>query len=122
MQSRPAWISGAKTNVTQIAVRLVIGGVKAQDGFKSLFTNRQTPEDIEEVEITSETPVMRLSNILVEANLASSTSDGMRLIEQGGVKVDGDKVTDKKAELAVGKEYLVQTGKRFFKRVVLKKK
>ncbi|MBI5889025.1 MAG: tyrosine--tRNA ligase [Deltaproteobacteria bacterium] len=95
---------------------------KAQAGFKALFTNRQTPEDIERVEITSETPAMRLSRILVEASLTSSTSDGMRLIEQGGVKVDSEKVTDKKAELAAGKEYLIQAGKRFFKRVVLKKK
>jgi tyrosyl-tRNA synthetase len=60
-----------------------------------------------------------LPNVLKESGLVSSTSDARRLITQGGVQLDGEKVTDAKLELAVGKTYLLQVGKRRFKRVKL---
>ena len=56
---------------------------------------------------------------MVDAGLAASTSEAQRLIKQGGVQVDGEKVTDAKLELAAGKTYLLQVGKRRFKRVTL---
>jgi tyrosyl-tRNA synthetase len=60
-----------------------------------------------------------LPRILVKAGLAPSTSDAKRLIIQGGVQVDGEKVTDDNLELVCGKSYLLKVGKRRFKRVKL---
>jgi tyrosyl-tRNA synthetase len=60
-----------------------------------------------------------LPRILVKAGLAPSTSDAKRLIIQGGVQVDGEKVTDDNLELAVGKSYILKVGKRRFKQVTL---
>ena len=56
---------------------------------------------------------------MVDAGLAASTSEARRLITQGGVQVDGEKVTDANLELAAGKTYLLKVGKRRFKRVTL---
>ena len=55
---------------------------------------------------------------LRQANLAPSSSEANRLIEQGGVRVDGDLVSDKSLKLGVGR-YVVQVGKRKFARVTL---
>jgi tyrosyl-tRNA synthetase len=52
-----------------------------------------------------------------EGGLAKSTSEAMRLVKQGGVKVDGEKFTDPKAGLGPG-EYLIQVGRRKFLKVV----
>ncbi len=60
-----------------------------------------------------------LPRILVKAGLAPSTSDAKRLIVQGGVQVDSEKVTNDNLELAIGKSYLLKVGKRRFKRVKL---
>ncbi|MBI5238513.1 MAG: tyrosine--tRNA ligase, partial [Deltaproteobacteria bacterium] len=94
---------------------------KAKEGFNALFRNKEVPDDVEKVVITADADWIWLPKVLVAAGLAASTSAGMRLIEQGGVKVDGEKVSDTKRELSIGKEYLIQTGKRFFKRVSFKR-
>ena len=56
---------------------------------------------------------------MVEAGLAGSTSEGRRLISQGGVQVEGGKISDVNAEMPVGGTFLLQVGKRRFKRVTL---
>ncbi|MDO9530950.1 MAG: tyrosine--tRNA ligase [Deltaproteobacteria bacterium] len=60
-----------------------------------------------------------LPRLLFDLGLSKSTSEARRLITQGGVQVDGEKVTDANMELAAGKTYLLQVGKRRFKRVTL---
>ena len=55
----------------------------------------------------------------MEAGLAASTSEARRLISQGGVQVDGEKITDVNAEVPAGQAFLLQVGKRRFKRVNL---
>lgn len=61
---------------------------------------------------------MWLPKVLVEAGAAKSTSDAMRLMEQGGLKVNGEKVIDKKIEISTKEPLLIQAGKRVFKKVV----
>ena len=95
---------------------------RAKAAFKALFTDRLLPEHIEDVVIKTDSDQVWLPKLLVEAAFTNSTSEGARLIEQGGVKIDGEKVTDKKAGLNAGKEYLIQAGKRHFKKVTIKKK
>ncbi len=91
---------------------------KAAEDFKSLFSNKEMPSEIEELCIPAEGERMRLPKVIVMAGLAKSTSEAMRLISQGGVRLDGRKVTDSKAEVPTNKNALIQVGKRFFKKVV----
>jgi len=89
---------------------------KAREGFANLFKKHEVPEVVEEVTLSGAEGT-GIAKALVTAGLASSTSEARRLVEQGGVKVDGAKVTDWKMELPKEKAVLVQVGKRFFKRV-----
>lgn len=106
---------------------------KAKEGFKALFARKEVPEVIEEVrvEVTPQSghlifegkqPVVEgrfwLPKLIVQAGLAKSTSEAIRLIEQGGVKVDGERVANSKAEIPTNKPVLLQVGKRFFKRII----
>ena len=90
---------------------------KAREDFSSLFREKKTPEEVERVVVQSTDERMWLPRVLVEAGLAQGTSAALRLMEQGGVRVDGERVTNKKAELKTDGEYLIQVGKRAFKRV-----
>jgi tyrosyl-tRNA synthetase len=60
-----------------------------------------------------------LAQALKQAGLTASTSEALRMIDQGGVKVDGDKVSDKGLVLAKGKAAVVQVGKRKFARITV---
>ena len=62
---------------------------------------------------------MKLAAILKDAGLAASASAAYRLIEQGAVRVDGERVKDKNCALKSGKTYLLQAGKRGFARVTV---
>jgi tyrosyl-tRNA synthetase len=94
---------------------------KALAGFRSLFGKKEAPTDIEEVSLECVADSLWLAKLLVLAGLADTTSAASRLVTQGGVKVNNEKVTNQKTELATGNTYLIQAGKRFFKRVTLKK-
>lgn len=91
---------------------------KAKEGFKNLFVKKETPDDVEEVVVKAEGEKMWLPKVLVEAGAVKSTSEAQRLIEQGGVKINGEKVTDKKTEVSTKEPLLIQAGKRVFKKVV----
>lgn len=87
--------------------------------FIRVLRERELPEEIEEVALTVSEANLWLARLMVDAGLAAGTSEARRLITQGGVQVDGEKVTDANLELAAGKTYLLQVGKRRFKRVTL---
>ncbi|HZX35239.1 MAG TPA: tyrosine--tRNA ligase [Thermodesulfobacteriota bacterium] len=91
---------------------------KAKEGFKNLFVKKETPDDVEEAVVKAEGEKMWLPKVMVEAGAVKSTSEAQRLIEQGGVKINGDKVTDKKTEVSTKEPLLIQAGKRVFKKVV----
>jgi len=93
---------------------------QAAEGFNARFRDRAAPSDIPEV--TLRTPVgagMAIAQVLKQAGLASSASEALRLIEQGGVKIDGEKVSDKAQTLASGAQVVIQVGKRKFARVTM---
>jgi len=93
---------------------------EAQREFERVFSSRNVPTEIPEVMIESGRPSMLLSGLLREAGLAGSNSEARRLIQQGGVRVDGTVVRDVKAEIAAGPglTLLLQAGKRRFARVI----
>jgi tyrosyl-tRNA synthetase len=91
----------------------------AQAEFEKVFSRREKPTEIPEVELASPGETVLLSKLLVAAGLAASNSEARRLIQQGGVTVDDERLGDIKAELdaAAGRAYLVRAGKRRFARV-----
>ncbi|MBF0159192.1 MAG: tyrosine--tRNA ligase [Magnetococcales bacterium] len=87
----------------------------AQQQFEALFENRTTPEDIPEVILTvTDGDSVGLASALRQVGIASSNSDGMRLIRQGAIMLDQVKVSDERLLLPVGGRYLVQSGRRRF--------
>lgn len=96
---------------------------QAKDAFVSRFQRQEMPEDMPEVVIETaeaDDDGLALGNVIKAASLAASTSEALRLIQQGGVRIDGERVTDRAARLAGGRAYVVQVGKRKIARVRLK--
>lgn len=92
---------------------------RAKEAFKALFARKETPEDIEEVRVEADGErELWVARVMVKAGLAKSTSEAVRLIEQGGVRIDGARVADPRAVVPMDKGLLLQVGKRFFKRVI----
>ena len=93
--------------------------LEAARQFARIFRDKGLPEEIEEVDLKAAGSKLWLPKAMVDAGLAGGTSEARRLITQGGVQVDGEKVTDANLELAAGNSYLLKVGKRRFKRVTL---
>jgi tyrosyl-tRNA synthetase len=107
----------AKTIVARYHSRNVAEHEAAE--FIRVMRARELPEEIEAVTLKVADPTHWLPRLMADAGLAAGTSEARRLISQGGVQVDGEKVTDANLELAAGKTYLLKVGKRRFKRVKL---
>ena len=98
----------------------VIAADNALVDFESRFRQGGVPEDLTVVELAAdENGGLSIAQILKQADLTSSTSEAYRMIEQGGVKLDGDKVSDKQLVLNVGSEVVVQVGKRKYAKVII---
>ncbi len=91
----------------------------AQTDFINRFSNNAIPDDMPEREINVGSEGMPLVNVLKEAGLVSSTSDGHRMVKQGAVRIDGERVEDSKQILNSGFSAILQVGKRKFARVIL---
>jgi tyrosyl-tRNA synthetase len=90
---------------------------EARGGFENQFKKGELPDDIPEITLSVGGEGMLIANVLKEAGLTSSTSDAMRMIKQGAVKIDGEKVDDKSLLIAPGAEGVFQVGKRKFARI-----
>jgi tyrosyl-tRNA synthetase len=88
----------------------------ARAGFESRFSRGALPDDLQEVSVSG--APMPIAHLLKQAGLVASGSEAVRNIEQGGVRIDGDKVADKGLRLAAG-TYVVQVGKRRAARVTV---
>jgi len=83
---------------------------RAAREFDRVYSNDAVPDDVPRVAVTPPGGVAELAWALKQANLAASTSEARRLVEQGGVDVDGQRATDPKAKLERGREYLIRVG------------
>jgi tyrosyl-tRNA synthetase len=92
-------------------------GARARDEFIARFQLGAMPETIPEVNIPAPDGSIGLAQALKGAGLVASTSEAMRQIRQGAVRVDGERVEDAGAKLAAGMTHVVQVGKRRFARV-----
>src|SRR5881394_36324 len=84
---------------------------EAQAEFDSRFRHGVLPQDMPEVTLQSPAGGLQIAQLLKLAQLAASTSEAVRAIEQGGVKIDGERVTDRSLRLRPGKTHTVQVGK-----------
>jgi len=90
---------------------------KALENFEARFQRGAMPDDIDEVTVKGEATGCTITHLLKEAGLTASTSEAIRMINQGAVKIDGEKVSDTKLLLAIGSKHVYQVGKRKFARV-----
>ena len=93
--------------------------VDALADFEARFRQGALPDDISDVGIVVDGRSISLVQVLKQAGLTASTSEAMRMIEQGGVKIDGVKIEDKGLLLEQKTPFVVQVGKRKFARVTL---
>ena len=94
-------------------------GEAEKAAFIARFREGALPEDMPEVALPALAGGVKLAAVLKEAQLVASTSAAYRMIDQGAVRVDGERVTDRDARLAAGTSCVLQVGKRAFARVVI---
>lgn len=91
----------------------------AHQDFIQRFQKNAIPDDMPELEVALGEEGIAIGNLLKEAKLVGSTSDAMRMIKQGAVKINGDKVEDTRLVLTEKGENVYQVGKRKFARITL---
>lgn len=92
----------------------------AHQDFIQRFSKNALPDDIPEVVVSTDTASMPIANLLKEAGLVDSTSEAIRMIKQGAVKLNGEqKIEDSKLDVAKGSSQIYQVGKRKFAKVTL---
>jgi tyrosyl-tRNA synthetase len=92
---------------------------RAQSDFEARFRQGALPEDMPEVTVSSGAKPMAIAQVLKASGLTGSTSEALRMIEQGGIRIDGEKLSDKAAQIAPGSTVVLQVGKRKFARVTV---
>ncbi len=89
----------------------------AEENFEKVFKKGGVPDDVPEMRHVATEPVS-LPQLLVDAGLVTSTSDGRRMIKQSAVSIDGEKVTDIDSVIEPKGEVLIKVGKRRFSKVI----
>ena len=94
-------------------------GQQAEENFVKRFKENEIPDEMPQVSYGMVDCPLLLAKALTEAGLTKSNGEARRSIDQGGVKLNGEKVSNANLELAVSGEYIVQIGKRRFARIVI---
>ena len=92
----------------------------AQQDFINRFQKGAIPDDLSEIELTSTENAIGVAAMLKMAGLTGSTSESFRMINQGAVKLDGEKIEDRAMSLAKGSVVVAQVGKRKFAKITIK--
>jgi tyrosyl-tRNA synthetase len=95
----------------------VAAGRQALDAFVERFQKGALPEDLVEIAVRSRAGQLPIANLLKDAGLAASTSEALRLIQQGAVRIDGERIEQRDLELVAGSSHIYQVGKRRIARV-----
>ena len=93
---------------------------RAEADFASRFREGELPDEMPEVTVQAPAGGILIAQLLKQANLTPSTSEAQRMIEQGGVKLDGERVSDKALKIPAGRTVVAQVGKRKFARITVK--
>jgi tyrosyl-tRNA synthetase len=94
-------------------------GKRAKDAFISRFQKGKLPEEIETINLSLKVQEYPLTSLLKDSGLVQSTSEAMRLIKQGAVKVEGKKIEDTRFLITSGNTNLIQVGKRKIAKILL---
>lgn len=94
--------------------------VRAEESFEKVFQQKGLPDDIPEVTVNAVQPLW-LPQLLVDAGLVKSTSEGRRMVKQNAVSLDGEKIDDVNASIDPEGDVLLRVGKRRFCRVLFQK-
>jgi tyrosyl-tRNA synthetase len=87
--------------------------------FEARFKQGMLPDDMPEIGVSATGGSIAIASLLKQAGLVDSTSEALRMIQQGGVKLDGEKVSDKALQIKAGVVVVAQVGKRKFGRVTV---
>ena len=94
-------------------------GVIARETFIKRFQKGDLPDDLVEISLNLQDSDINLPRVLKELGMTSSTSEAIRLIAQGGVKIDGQRIDSKDYDLIRGEGYLIQAGKRKISKIII---
>ncbi len=92
---------------------------RSQEAFIARFRRGEVPENMAELRLGTRDGRLPIANLLKEAGLTASTSEALRMIRQGAVRIDGERVDDAGLALETGSSHVLQVGKRRFARVTL---
>jgi len=92
---------------------------EAEYNFLNQFQKKNIPDNIEELLLEWTESSILLPNLLKETGMTESTSEAIRMIKQGGVRINEEKITDPKHSVAKGETAIYQVGKRKFKKITL---
>ncbi|MBI2418402.1 MAG: tyrosine--tRNA ligase [Ignavibacteriales bacterium] len=95
-------------------------GQEAEDAFDRLFIKKEIPDDIPEMQIALPAEGLSILELLSIAQLAPTKTEARRLIQQGGVSVNGEKISDANALVPLQPELIVKVGKRKFLKIITK--
>jgi len=112
----------AKVNFAHEMVKRFHGAeeaIQAERNFERVFKNKEVPDDVETAVVKKDKDEIWIPQLLAGIGMLSSTSEGRRMIAQGGVSINGTKVTDENFSITDATELLIKVGKRRFKKVIL---
>ncbi len=119
-------LADTNTNPRNLKVRLGYELVKkyyneesakyALNEFETIFVKKEIPDDIPEFTVNK--GEIKLVTLMKESEMASSSSEAIRLIKQGGVTIDGEKITDDKHLVNADNDFILKVGKRKFVKIV----
>lgn len=92
--------------------------LQAEENFVKRFRDNQIPDDMPEITLPAESGKNLLCKLIASAGLVPSNSEGRRAIKGGGVKINGEKVSDENLEIDTVGQYIVQVGKRRYTRII----
>jgi tyrosyl-tRNA synthetase len=93
---------------------------EAEEYFTQLFSKKEMPDDMENIEINIENDKIWICRLLKELNMVDSNSAAKRLIKQGAVKIDNEKISDENMEILKGFSGVIRAGKKKIKKVTIK--
>jgi tyrosyl-tRNA synthetase len=92
---------------------------RAEAAFIARFRRKELPDELPERRVQSRDGELPIANVLKEAGLTSGTSEALRMIRQGAVRIDSERIEDTSLRLVAGSTHVIQVGKRRFARVAL---
>ena len=92
-------------------------GMAAEGEFERIFVKKDLPDEIPEVKLTA--GHFRFDELLLQVKTAESKSEARRLIQQGGVTIDGEKITDPFTDIVLKNQMIIKVGKRKFVKIIL---